>query len=162
MRTRRPPTLVMLLRSTASEEATRSLATAGLERTRKQGDVERGEGQVDKHHWWWSCGPQKLPFVAMIMEIRRRCPTYGKVWWKRENFWNLVNLKERERKRSEVGEKWRKKIMRHGSMTWQPFTTIGLNQWLILEPLHPVQYPSYCTGCESGSSAVECEQIVQV
>ena len=31
--------------------------------------------------------------------------------------------------------------MRHGSMTWQSFTTIGLNQWLILELLHPVQYP---------------------
>ena len=30
-------------------------------------------------------------------------------------------------------------------MTWQPFTTIGLNQWLVLELLHPVQYPSYCT-----------------
>nr|POF22515.1 hypothetical protein CFP56_65682 [Quercus suber] len=75
MRTRRPPTLVMPLRSTAREGATRSLATAGLERTRKQRDVGRGEGQACKHRWWWSCGPQKLPFVAMIMKIRRRCPT---------------------------------------------------------------------------------------
>ena len=86
MRTRRPPMLVMPLRSTAREGATRSLAIAGLERTRKQGDVGRGEGQAGKHRWCWSCGPQKLPFVAMIMEIRRRCPTYGKVWWKREIF----------------------------------------------------------------------------
>ena len=96
--------LVMPLRRTAREGATRSLAIAGLERTRKQGDVGRGEGQVSKHHWWWSCGPQKLPFVAMIMEIRRRCPTYGKVWWKREFLKFGESERERERKRSEVGE----------------------------------------------------------
>ena len=71
MRTRRPPMLVMSLRSTAREGATRSLAIAGLERTRKQGDVGRGELQAGKHHWWWSCGPWRLPDVAMVMEIRR-------------------------------------------------------------------------------------------
>ena len=64
----------------------------------------------------------------------------------RENFWNLVNLKEKEKW---SGRKWRKKLIRHGSMTWQSFTTIGLNQWLILELLQPVQYPRYCMGCES-------------
>ena len=114
MRTRRPPTLVMPLRSTAREGATRSLATAGLERTRKQGDVGRGEGQAGKHRWWWSCEPQKLPFVGMIMEIRRRCPTNGKVWWKREIFWNLVNLKEEvweKEKEKWSGRKWGKKLM---------------------------------------------------
>nr|POE67811.1 hypothetical protein CFP56_29350 [Quercus suber] len=89
MRTQRPPTLVMPLRSIAREGATRSLATAGLERTRKQGDVGRGEGQAGKHRWWWSCGPQKLPFVAMIMKIRRRCPTYGK------QFFLLLDLVDR-------------------------------------------------------------------
>ena len=111
--------------------------------------------QAGKHRWWWSCGPQKLPFVAMIMEIRRRCPTYGKVWWKSEIFWNLVNLKEKEKWSR---RKWRKKIMRHGSMTWQSFTTIGLNQWLILELLHPLQYPRYCMGCESQQSQL-CAQL---
>ena len=35
-------------------------------------------------------------------------------------------------------------------MTWQLFTTVGLNQRLRLELLH-VQYPSYCMGYESRS-----------
>ena len=48
-----------------------------------------------------------------------------------------MNLKEKG-KRS--GRKWRKNLVRHGSMTWQPFKTIGLNQSLILKLLHPVQY----------------------
>ena len=39
--------------------------------------------------------------------------------------------------------------VRHGSMTWQLFTTVGLNQRLILELLHPVQYPMYCTEYET-------------
>ena len=107
MRTRRPPTLVMPLRSTAREGATRSLATAGLERMRKQGDVGRGQGQAGKHRWWWSCGPQKLPFVAMIMEIQRRCPTYVKVWWKREFL--KFGESEREREREVKWEKVEKK-----------------------------------------------------
>ena len=91
----------MPLRSTAREGASRSLATAGLERMRKQRDVERGEGQAGKHHWWWFCGPQRLPFVAMILEIRRWCPTYSKAWWRREKFLNLVNLKEKGKRSGE-------------------------------------------------------------
>ena len=56
---------------------------------------------------------------------------------------------EREQEREVKWEKVEKKI----NETWiddvATFTTIGLNQWLILELLHPMQYLSYCTGCES-------------
>ena len=61
-------------------------------RERKKRDLKKGEGQAYKHHRWWSCEPWRLPVVAMVMENRRWCPTYSKVWWKRENFWNLVTV----------------------------------------------------------------------
>ena len=55
-------------------------------RERKNRDLKRGEGQACKHRRWWSCEPWRLPVVAMVMENRRWCPTYSKVWWKREKF----------------------------------------------------------------------------
>ena len=58
----------------------------------KNRDLKRGEGQASKHRRWWSCEPWRLPVVAMVMENRRWCPTYSKVWWKRENFWYLVTV----------------------------------------------------------------------
>ena len=61
-------------------------------RERKNRDLNRGEGQACKHRRWWSCVPWRLPVVAMVMENRRWCPTYSKVWWKREKFWNLVTV----------------------------------------------------------------------
>ena len=56
----------------------------------KNRDLKRGEGQASKHRWWWLCEPWRLPVVAVVMENRRWCPTYNKVWWKREKFWNLM------------------------------------------------------------------------
>ena len=55
-------------------------------RERKNRDLKRGEGQASKHRRWWSCEPWRLPVVAMVMENQRWCPTYSKVWWKREKF----------------------------------------------------------------------------
>ena len=61
-------------------------------RERKNRDLQRGECQASKHRRWWSWEPWRLPVVAMVMENRRWCPTYSKVWWKREKFWNLVTV----------------------------------------------------------------------
>ena len=56
--------------------------------------------------------------------------------------------KKKEKERRNESElyffsKWR------GSMTWSYFRAIRLNGRLGFELLHPVQYPRYCTGCES-------------
>jgi len=55
-------------------------------RKRKNRDLKRGEGQASKHCRWWLCEPWRLPVVAMVMENRRWCPMYSKVWWKRAKF----------------------------------------------------------------------------
>ena len=62
----------MPLRSTARDGgvgASKSLATAELERTRKQRDIKRAKGQTGKHRRWWSsCEPWRLLVVAMVMK----------------------------------------------------------------------------------------------
>ena len=72
----------------------------------------------------------------------------------RESFWNFwigVSMKKRERRN------WveKKRVTRLADVSdWViQFLSIRSIEWLGLKKLHTVQYPRYCTGCESAATS---------
>ena len=62
-------------------------------------------------------------------------------------------MKKRERRNWKSKEKWGLTLIADVSYWVVQFLSIGSIEWLGLKKLHTVQYPRYCTGCESTSKS---------